>query len=220
MPRRKLRTRSFRGRSFCRRLRSATAVTEKALINQYCVVCHNQKMKKAGQPAGSGNHARQPGCRPRGTEPRSMGEGGPQGARRHDAAVRYAAAEARSLRSGHRVARKRTRQARSRDSFRLPGLHRLNRTEYANAIRDLLALEIDPGKYLPSDDSTRGFDNIAGALVAIAGAARRLHVRGRQDQPPRDRRCDSAPRRRPIACPKTPRRIITSKACRSAPAAA
>ena len=45
-----------------------------------------------------------------------------------------------------------------------PGLHRLNRTEYQNAIHDLLNLEIDPGKYLPSDDSTSGFDNIAGAL--------------------------------------------------------
>ncbi len=45
-----------------------------------------------------------------------------------------------------------------------PGLHRLNRTEYANAIHDLLDLDIDPAKYLPSDDSTRGFDNIAGAL--------------------------------------------------------
>ena len=45
-----------------------------------------------------------------------------------------------------------------------PGLHRLNRTEYANAIHDLLDLDIDPAKYLPTDDSTRGFDNIAGAL--------------------------------------------------------
>ena len=45
-----------------------------------------------------------------------------------------------------------------------PGLHRLNRTEYANVVRDLLALEIDPARYLPSDDSTSGFDNIAGAL--------------------------------------------------------
>ena len=45
-----------------------------------------------------------------------------------------------------------------------PGLHRLNRTEYANVVRDLLALEIDAAKYLPSDDSTAGFDNIAGAL--------------------------------------------------------
>ncbi len=45
-----------------------------------------------------------------------------------------------------------------------PGLHRLNRTEYANVIKGMLDLEIDPGKYLPSDDSTHGFDNIAGAL--------------------------------------------------------
>ncbi len=45
-----------------------------------------------------------------------------------------------------------------------PGLHRLNRTEYGNAIRDLLALEVDATKFLPPDDSTRGFDNIAAAL--------------------------------------------------------
>jgi len=44
-------------------------------------------------------------------------------------------------------------------------LHRLNRTEYANAVRDLLALEIDPAKFLPPDDSSRGFDNIAGSLT-------------------------------------------------------
>jgi hypothetical protein len=45
-----------------------------------------------------------------------------------------------------------------------PGVHRLNRSEYANAIRDLLGIEIDPSRYLPPDDSTRGFDNIAAAL--------------------------------------------------------
>ena len=45
-----------------------------------------------------------------------------------------------------------------------PGLHRLNRTEYTNVIRDLLAIEVDPAKYLPSDDSTRGFDNVAAGL--------------------------------------------------------
>jgi mono/diheme cytochrome c family protein len=44
-------------------------------------------------------------------------------------------------------------------------LHRLNRTEYANAIRDLLALEIDPALYLPSDTLARGFDNMAGSLA-------------------------------------------------------
>jgi hypothetical protein len=46
-----------------------------------------------------------------------------------------------------------------------PGLHRLNRTEYTNAIRDLLALDIDASKFLPSDDSSHGFDNMAGTLT-------------------------------------------------------
>lgn len=45
-----------------------------------------------------------------------------------------------------------------------PGLHRLNRTEYANVIKDLLEIEINPAQYLPSDDSTRGFDNVAASL--------------------------------------------------------
>ena len=46
-----------------------------------------------------------------------------------------------------------------------PGLHRLNRAEYGNAIRDLLALEIDASSFLPADDSSRGFDNQAGTLA-------------------------------------------------------
>jgi len=46
-----------------------------------------------------------------------------------------------------------------------PGLHRLNRTEYTNAIRDLLALNIDATKFLPPDDSSHGFDNMAGTLT-------------------------------------------------------
>src|SRR5437773_1066971 len=45
-----------------------------------------------------------------------------------------------------------------------PRLHRLNRTEFADGLEVLLDLSIDPAKYLPSDDSTHGFDNIAGAL--------------------------------------------------------
>jgi hypothetical protein len=46
-----------------------------------------------------------------------------------------------------------------------PGLHRLNRTEYTNAIRDLLALNVDATKFLPPDDSSHGFDNMAGTLT-------------------------------------------------------
>ena len=44
-------------------------------------------------------------------------------------------------------------------------LHRLNRTEYANAIRDLLDLKVDVSTLLPPDDSARGFDNVAGSLT-------------------------------------------------------
>jgi hypothetical protein len=43
-------------------------------------------------------------------------------------------------------------------------IHRLNRTEYGNAIRDLLALEIDVTELLPADDEGYGFDNIADIL--------------------------------------------------------
>lgn len=45
-----------------------------------------------------------------------------------------------------------------------PGLHRLNRTEYQNTIRDLFGLEVNAADFLPADDSSNGFDNQAGAL--------------------------------------------------------
>ncbi|MDR2213599.1 MAG: DUF1592 domain-containing protein [Pseudomonadales bacterium] len=60
-------------------------------------------------------------------------------------------------------------------------LHRLNRTEYANAIRDMLGIQIDVSTLLPADTSARGFDNIAGSLTisptlleAYANAAARV----------------------------------------------
>ena len=45
-------------------------------------------------------------------------------------------------------------------------IHRLNRTEYANAMRDLFGIEVDGSALLPSDDISDGFDNIAKALKA------------------------------------------------------
>lgn len=45
-----------------------------------------------------------------------------------------------------------------------PALHRLNRTEYANVIRDLLAVDVDATTLLPADDASNGFDNIADVL--------------------------------------------------------
>jgi mono/diheme cytochrome c family protein len=50
------------------------------------------------------------------------------------------------------------------DPGRPGGLHRLNRVEYANAIRDLLAVEVDPGVLLPPDTQAHGFDTNADAL--------------------------------------------------------
>ena len=44
------------------------------------------------------------------------------------------------------------------------GIHRLNRKEYANAVRDLLGIEVDERALLPLDDSVEGFDNVASAL--------------------------------------------------------
>ena len=43
-------------------------------------------------------------------------------------------------------------------------VHRLNRAEYSNAVRDLLAVDVRPGEWLPVDDSGYGFDNIAAVL--------------------------------------------------------
>jgi hypothetical protein len=58
-----------------------------------------------------------------------------------------------------------TIDANEKPSLSVPKLHRLNRTEYSNAVRDLLALDIDTSKFLPADDSSRGFDNQASALT-------------------------------------------------------
>ena len=68
--------------------------------------------------------------------------------------------------------------------------HRLNRKEYGNAVRDLLALEIDPVEFLPQDEEVKHFDNIASGLQVspsfveqYVGAARQIAVRavGRPD---------------------------------------
>src|SRR5688572_190498 len=72
-------------------------------------------------------------------------------------------------------------------------LHRMNRAEYANAIRDLLSLEVDASTLLPADNSTHGFDNIANVLgvspslleryVTAAAKVSRLAVGDREPAP-------------------------------------
>ena len=69
-----------------------------------------------------------------------------------------------------------------------PAVHRLNRAEYSNAIRDLLALDVDVASLLPADDSALGFDNIADVLSVSPALLGALHVGGAQDQPACGRR--------------------------------
>jgi len=130
---------------------------QRALINQYCVICHNQRLKTAGLMLDGLDLAQVSGSAAvweKVVRTLRAGMMPPTGARRPDRATYE------SL-----IAWLENELDRNAEPYLPPpGLHRLNRTEYANVIRDLLDLEIDPAKYLPSDDSTYGFDNIAGAL--------------------------------------------------------
>jgi Protein of unknown function (DUF1592)/Protein of unknown function (DUF1588)/Protein of unknown function (DUF1585)/Protein of unknown function (DUF1587)/Protein of unknown function (DUF1595) len=130
-----------------------------ALLNQYCITCHNQRLKTAGllldtmdpQQVGKDAVAWEKVVRKVRT-----GMMPPAGARRPD----RAALDAFAADLEGRLDRAATPAA----SLEAPSLHRLNRTEYANAIRDLLALDVDVETLLPSDSSSEGFDNIADAL--------------------------------------------------------
>ncbi len=86
------------------------------------------------------------------------------------------------------------RAAASKPKLAAPGVHRANRTEYADAIHNLLGLDIDPAAYLPADDASYGFDNVASGLnvspalvegyVSAATKISRLAL-GRQTEPAR-----------------------------------
>jgi hypothetical protein len=135
------------------------ATGTQAVLTQYCVTCHNEKAK-AGQLAldtldiarvGKDAHTWEKVVR----KVRS-GMMPPSGARRPARTTLDAFASDLETRLD--------RAAAGAPNPGAPVLHRLNRTEYANAIRDLLALDVDVTTMLPSDDSHEGFDNIAEAL--------------------------------------------------------
>ena len=131
-----------------------------ALLNQYCIDCHNEIDLSGNlaldvlEPADPAAHAEaweavvrklRTGLMPPAGEPR------PERAALETLAAylerQLDAASAEAPNPG------------------APSLHRLNRTEYANAIRDLLALQADASTLLPADDAAEGFDNIAGVLT-------------------------------------------------------
>ena len=100
-------------------------------------------------------------------------------------------------------------------------LHRLNRTEYANAVRDLLGVTVDVAELLPSDGGDFGFDNIATALTTSPLLLERYLTAapaGRASSPSAMPAPSRAPR--PTRSAPSSRRTSTSTGCRSARAAA
>jgi hypothetical protein len=137
----------------------ALADPQQDLLNQYCITCHNQKLKTGGLELDKLDvHNVAPNAEQWEKVVRKLRTGmmPPAGARRPDRATLDAFA--RSVESAlDGVA------AAHLNPGRAP-LHRMNRGEYANAIRDLLAVDVDAATLLPADDSSNGFDNIADVL--------------------------------------------------------
>ena len=141
---------------------SATS-PQRVLLDEYCVACHNDRARQAGitlqtidaaQIGQVENEVEVWEKVARKLRARTMP---PPGRPRPDDAVYDSVAA--SLETALDRA-----SAADPDPGR-PPIHRLNRVEYRNAVRDLLALEIDERELLPADESGYGFDNIADVLA-------------------------------------------------------
>jgi hypothetical protein len=138
---------------------AAAANPNQALVNRYCVTCHNQKLRTAKLALDTLDltHPEKDAL----TWERAIRKlrGGmmpPPGAPRPpaDAAAALASYLEDSL-------DKASAASPNPGSVRI---HRLNRAEYADAMRDLFGIEVDSPALLPTDDISEGFDNIASAL--------------------------------------------------------
>ena len=138
----------------------AVVAEKKALLDQYCVTCHNNRLKTSNLSLEGADLA-------------TLGDQAEMWekvVRKLRAGVmpppdikRPSLDEYEGLRDF--LEAELDRHAAGRPNPGAVVLHRLNRTEYANAIRDLLDLEVDVTALLPPDDAARGFDNIAGSLT-------------------------------------------------------
>ncbi|OLC48373.1 MAG: hypothetical protein AUH43_09660 [Acidobacteria bacterium 13_1_40CM_65_14] len=130
------------------------------LVGTYCVTCHNDRLKTAGlslQSLALTNVPEQAQVWEKVARKLRSGEMPP-------ATVR---SRPDSQMAGALVNYLETTLDRAAVLRPNPGrapVHRLNRAEYSNAIRDLLAVDVRPGEWLPVDDSGYGFDNIAAVL--------------------------------------------------------
>ena len=125
------------------------AEPQRAFLNQYCVSCHSDKARIGGLSLANANPQVWEKV-VRKLNARSMP---PAGLPRPDEKT-YLAAIAAFETTLDTMAAARPNPGRT-DTFR-----RLNRTEYKNVIRDLLALDVDVSSLLPGDDSSHGFDNV------------------------------------------------------------
>ncbi len=138
---------------------AASASPASKLVNQYCIGCHNQKALVAGVSlegidfSNVGPHA---AILERVLRKVRSGEMPPAGLPRPTATD--AAAFTKTIETAI------DQDAAAHPNPGRPAVHRLNRAEYSNAIRDILALDIQPGASLPVDDSGYGFDNIGDVL--------------------------------------------------------
>ncbi len=136
------------------------AAKQKALLDQYCVTCHNDRTKTANlslQNLDLTHVGDNPELWERVVRKLRAGVMPPP------AMKRPSLAEYDGLRDW--LEGEIDRHAGTRVNPGAVVLHRLNRTEYANAVRDLTDLDVDVSTLLPSDDSAHGFDNVAGSLT-------------------------------------------------------
>jgi hypothetical protein len=134
----------------------STAAPQVALIDEYCLSCHDEDHKKGGlalESVAAEDVPRHPEVWEKVVRKLRARQMPPVGKERPDDAT-YEAVIASLVRSLDRAA------AANPNPGRTATLRRLTRTEYQNAIRDLLALDVDVGPLLPPDESSYGFDNV------------------------------------------------------------
>jgi hypothetical protein len=138
---------------------SAAAPPERALVDKYCVVCHNDRAKTGGltlEKIDFGNIPANAETWEKVIRKLSVGAMPPAGM------PKPGAADVNSLVSFLETSLDKAYAANPNPGHAT--LHRLNRTEYANSVRDLLALDVDASTLLPPDDESYGFDNNADVL--------------------------------------------------------
>jgi len=152
-----------------------TSASVRATLDKYCVTCHNQRLRTAGLSLEALDTADIPKYAELWEKVIARLRTNampPAGAPRPDGATLTEIAEWVET-SLDQVAARHPNPGR-------PPLHRLNRAEYANAVRDLLAVEIDARALLPADEQGYGFDNNAGALTLSPGLMDRYLLAARR----------------------------------------